>query len=117
MLFRSQSATPGQRGIRKGDRPDAAYFISEGTVQVNVGDRLIPLGPGDFFGEMALLSGARRSADVTATDYCQFLTLDQREFRGFVARNPRLREQLDALAAQRSAMNRDQPEAASVPTI
>jgi CPA2 family monovalent cation:H+ antiporter-2 len=117
MLFRPRSAAPGERVIRKGDRPDAAYFISKGTVQVTVGDRRIPLGPGDFFGEMALLSGARRSADVTATDYCQFLTLDQREFRSFVARNPQLREHLDALAAQRSAMNRDQPEPAPIPTI
>jgi hypothetical protein len=34
-----------------------------------------------------------------------------------VARNPQLREHLDALAAQRSAMNRDQPEPAPIPTI
>ncbi|QEX21939.1 hypothetical protein FRZ61_18680 [Hypericibacter adhaerens] len=115
LLFRPRTAAPGERIIRKGDRPDAAYFISKGGVQVSVGGREIPLGPGEFFGEMALLSGARRSADVTATDYCQLLMLDQREFRTFVARHPRLREHLDELAAQRSAMNRDGAEPNSVP--
>jgi CPA2 family monovalent cation:H+ antiporter-2 len=107
LLFRPRTAAPGDRVIRKGDRADAAYFISKGTVQVKVGGREIPLGPGDFFGEMALLSGERRSADVTATDYCQFLMLDQREFRSFVASHPQLRAHLDALAAKRSAMNRE----------
>jgi CPA2 family monovalent cation:H+ antiporter-2 len=120
LLFRPRSAAPGERVIRKGDRADAAYFISKGTVQVRVGGREIPLGPGDFFGEMALLSGERRSADVTATDYCQFLALDQREFRSFVARYPQLRGHLDALAAQRSAMNREsdrESEAASAAIV
>jgi CPA2 family monovalent cation:H+ antiporter-2 len=107
LLFRPRTAAPGDRVIRKGDRADGAYFISKGTVQVRVGGREIPLGPGDFFGEMALLSGERRSADVTATDYCQFLMLDQREFRSFVASHPQLRAHLDALAAKRSAMNRE----------
>ncbi len=75
MLFQPRAAAPGERIIRKGGRPDAAYFISSGAVQVNVDGREIPLGPGEFFGEMALLSRARRSADVTAIDYCQLLAL------------------------------------------
>ena len=104
--------------VSRGARGDSFFVIAEGEATVRRGTRKIgSLGPGDFFGEMALLSGARRSADVTATDYCQFLTLDQREFRSFVARNPRLREQLDALVAQRSAMNRDKAEPASAPVV
>jgi CPA2 family monovalent cation:H+ antiporter-2 len=75
-------------------------------VEVAVGGNKIRLGPGDFFGEMALLSGERRSADVTAVDYCELLALDQRDFRHFVARNPALKTHLDAMAAQREAMNR-----------
>src|SRR5690606_11641203 len=107
LLFRAESASPGERVIRKGDRPGAAYFISEGSVVVSVNGAEIKLGPGEFFGEMALLSGARRSADVTAVDFCKFLTLQRRDFLTFVNHHPQLRAQLDELAAQRARMNRD----------
>ncbi len=66
--FRPRQADPGERLIRRGDRADAVYFIASGAVEVAVAGREIRLGPGDFFGEMALLSGERRSADVTAID-------------------------------------------------
>ncbi|MGF7163079.1 CPA2 family monovalent cation:H+ antiporter-2 [Rhodoligotrophos appendicifer] len=105
MLFKPRSAEPGKKIIRVGDRADAMYFISSGSVQVSVGDKTIKLGPGDFFGEMALLSGTRRTADVTATDYCQFLTLSVRDFRQFIARHPQLKAQFDAMAAKRRLMN------------
>jgi CPA2 family monovalent cation:H+ antiporter-2 len=106
LLFSPRTASPGDRVIRKGDRPGAAYFISEGGVTVAAPGREIRLGPGDFFGEMALLSGARRSADVTAIDFCKFLTLERNDFRSFVSHHPLLRAQLDELAAQRATMNR-----------
>jgi CPA2 family monovalent cation:H+ antiporter-2 len=107
LLFSSRTAMPGERLIRKGDRPDAAYFISTGAVEVAIAGRNIRLGPGDFFGEMALLSGARRTADVTAIDYCEFLVLTRREFQSFVSRHPELRDGLNRVAAEREAMNRE----------
>ena len=91
LLFHPRSASPGERIIRKGDRPDAAYFITEGMVEVAVPGREVRLGPGDFFGEMALLSGERRLADVTAIEFCKFLTLRRRDFLSFVNRQPELR--------------------------
>ncbi|HSI39536.1 MAG TPA: cation:proton antiporter [Xanthobacteraceae bacterium] len=108
MLFNPRSAAPGERLIRKGDRPDAAYFISTGAVQVSVSGRKIRLGLGDFFGEMALLSGARRTADVTAIDYCEFLVLTRRDFQSFVTRHPELRERLKEVAEERAVMNREE---------
>jgi CPA2 family monovalent cation:H+ antiporter-2 len=108
--FRARRAAPGERLIRAGDRADAVYFISRGAVEVSVAGRKIPLGPGDFFGEMALLSGERRSADVTAVDYCDLLILDQQDFKQFIAKYPALRAELDEMAAQRAAMNK-QPSA------
>jgi CPA2 family monovalent cation:H+ antiporter-2 len=108
LLFHPRSASPGERLIRKGDRADAMFFISSGAVEVLAAGQKIRLGAGDFFGEMALLSRSRRTADVTAIDYCQFFTLDQVEFRNFIARNPQVRAHLDRLAAERSEMNRKQ---------
>jgi CPA2 family monovalent cation:H+ antiporter-2 len=107
LLFAPRTAVPGDRLIRKGDRPDAAYFISTGAVEVAISGRNIRLAPGDFFGEMALLSGARRTADVTAIDYCEFLVLTRRDFQSFVSRHPELRDGLKKVAAERAAMNRE----------
>ncbi|MGE0095342.1 MAG: cation:proton antiporter [Alphaproteobacteria bacterium] len=110
-LFRPRAALPGERIIRKGDRADAAFFISSGSVEVDVeGGESVRLGPGEFFGEMALLSGMRRSADVTAIDYSQLLALNQREFRRFLTKYPSLRARIDEVAAQRTEMNKRRRE-------
>ena len=101
LLFRPRSAAPGDRIIRAGERGDAAFFISSGAVQVSVGDQKIRLEAGSFFGEMALLTGKPRTADVTAIDYCQFQTLEQRDFRQFMNRHPWLRARLAELSKQR----------------
>ena len=112
-LFKPRSAVPGERLIHRGDAADEVFFISSGMVEVSVGGRRIRLGPGDFFGEMALLSGAPRSADVTAIDYCQLLTLALKDAQGFVSSHPELRVKLDEVAAARAAMNQT-PEVAPV---
>jgi len=104
--FRPATAEPGKRLIRAGDEADLAYFISSGEVEVAVGSRRIKLGPGDYFGEMAIISGHPRSADVTALDYSQFATLSQRDFRQFLRRYPSIRNQIAAIAAERGEMNR-----------
>ena len=56
-LFKPRSAAPGERVIRAGDIGTEMFFISSGAVEVSIGGRRIPLGPGDFFGEMALITG------------------------------------------------------------
>jgi CPA2 family monovalent cation:H+ antiporter-2 len=110
--FRPHAAGPGERIIRKGDAADAAYFISSGEVEVDVGRRRIRLGPGDFFGEMALISGQPRSAHVTALDYCSLLKLATSDFREILRRYPEIRRQIADLAAQRGQMNREQDDGA-----
>lgn len=104
--FRPQDAQPGERLIRAGDPGDAVYFISSGAVEVSVGKRRIKLNAGDFFGEMALITGQRRSADVTAVDYTKLLTLSQRDFRECLRKYPGIRDRISALATQREEMNR-----------
>ncbi len=103
--FETRTAQPGDRIIRAGDAPDNVYFISSGEVEVRVADRKIPLTAGDYFGEMALLSGKPRSADVIALDYSKFVTLNQNDFRQFLRRFPEIRQQVAALAAERGEMN------------
>ncbi|WP_334173991.1 cation:proton antiporter [Pseudoxanthobacter sp.] len=105
LLFRPRQASPGKRVIRKGDRADGVYFIAAGAVEVTVDGRAVRLEAGSFFGEMALLDGARRMADVTALDFCQFLVLEPRDFAQFTARHPAVRIAIAAMARKRHAAN------------
>ena len=106
--FETRRASPGERVIRTGDHADAVYFICSGEVEVVPprGREKIKLGPGAFFGEMALLTGDTRSADVIALDFSKFLTLTRRDFLRFLKRYPSLREPIVTLAQERGAMNR-----------
>lgn len=103
--FRHRSATPGQRLIRVGDRAETVFFIAAGAVEVAVAGKKIRLGSGEYFGEMALLSGERRTADVTAVDYCEFFTLDRRDFRRFLSQHPSVKASIENTAANRRVMN------------
>jgi CPA2 family monovalent cation:H+ antiporter-2 len=109
-LFKPRSAAPGERVIRAGDVGNEMFFISSGAVEVQIAGKKIHLGPGDFFGEMALLTGERRTADVTAIDYCLFLVVTKDDFDKFIARYPELRSRINEIAAQRAEMNKQQPQ-------
>jgi CRP/FNR family cyclic AMP-dependent transcriptional regulator len=74
-------AAPGEVIVREGEPGDALYVILEGAVVVRRNRRrLARLGPGDYFGELALLDGGARSATVEATDPTRLLVLDARGF-------------------------------------
>lgn len=76
----------GERIINKGDIGEVFYIIREGTTKVHdigFGDSTYvdqPLGPGDFFGERALITGDPRVANVTATSSCTCLCLSRETF-------------------------------------
>ncbi len=106
LLFAPKAASPGDRVLRVGEKGDAMYFIVSGSVDVDVKGSSVRLEAGSFFGEMALLTGAPRAADVTAVDYCNFLVLSLRDFRQFMARHPAVRAAVAAMAEERLAMNR-----------
>jgi CPA1 family monovalent cation:H+ antiporter len=82
------------------------YFISSGAVEVDVGGQKIQLGRGDFFGELALLGGRERRADVTALGYCQLLVLDDADFRTLLATDPSIHRHINQIATDRIQMNR-----------
>ena len=105
-LMRPAFAIPGQRLISKGERGDAAWFIGSGAVEVDTGRGEVRLGRGDFFGEMALLTGLPRQADVTAIAYSDLLVLYSRDFHAFVARHPRIGAHIARVAAERLGANR-----------
>jgi CPA1 family monovalent cation:H+ antiporter len=106
-LLRPRFAVPGERLIRDGEVANAMYFLSSGAVQVHVVGTNIMLGPGDFFGEMALVTGQRRQGDVDAIGYCQLRVLSRDAYRNFLRRNPLLQERISAVANARVIKNEE----------
>src|SRR6516162_3810333 len=107
MLLRPRFTVPNERIIRKGDRGDAVFFIASGAVEVTLPAGPVRLGSGEFFGEMALLSGRPRHADVTALTYCRLLVLRKADFEHFVTANPEAKEAINRIAASRHSMNQE----------
>jgi monovalent cation:H+ antiporter, CPA1 family len=106
-LLRPRFTVPDERIIRQGSRGDAAFFVVSGAVEVRLPVRRVRLGSGDFFGEMALLTGQRRQADVVALTYCRLLVLRKIDFESFIATNPAAAAIINQVAQSRIAMNRD----------
>ena len=104
-FLRPRFTVPGERILRRGERGDAVYFIASGAVEVVRGRRRIRLGSGEFFGELALLSGRPRQADVVALTYCRLLQLRRADFERFRAAHPETRAKIDRVVAGRLAMN------------
>jgi len=74
---------------REGEPGVGLFVIVDGTADVTIGgSRKAKLGPGDFFGEIALLDGGPRTATVTATSDIQMLGLTEWVFRGLLQEHP-----------------------------
>jgi CRP/FNR family cyclic AMP-dependent transcriptional regulator len=83
--------------------PGAGLFVIDaGEADVTVGGRRVNrLGPGDFFGEMALLDGGPRTATVTATTDVRMYALSSWVFRGLLSEHPQIAfRMLEVLAAR-----------------
>ena len=104
-LLRPRFAVPEEQLIRDGDHADAMYFISSGSVEVEVAGQKIRLNPGDFFGEMALVSGRRRRGNVYARSYCQLLVLGEVDFKNLLKSDHEIQTHIASVANARSAMN------------
>lgn len=77
------SRQPGEAVFRQGTRGTAMYILSKGTVRVlreNYGKKteLARLDPGEFFGEIALVTEHPRSATVEAIERCELIEIDRR---------------------------------------
>jgi CPA1 family monovalent cation:H+ antiporter len=106
-LFRPRLLVPDEVVIRKGERGNAMFLISSGAVEVVLPNERVRLGSGDFFGEMALLSGMPRQADVVALGFCRVLALSAAEFRRFLRNYPRARAEIDRVAKERAQANEE----------
>ena len=88
---------------REGDLGREFFVIVEGDVSVTQdGKEIRSLGPGDFFGEIALIyENARRTATVTATSPLRFFVLTRQSFRSLLEHQPEIEEKVMAALEER----------------
>jgi CRP/FNR family transcriptional regulator, cyclic AMP receptor protein len=93
--------------FRAGDAGDAMYLIEEGKVRICVRAKdghemtLTEFNRGDFFGEMVLLDGRRRSADAQVAENARLAVLSREHFLSFVRTNPNVALQMLTALANR----------------
>ncbi|MBK9166836.1 MAG: mechanosensitive ion channel [Bryobacterales bacterium] len=90
------SFAPGEAILRQGEPGDSLFILASGRVRVLVSrpsglsEQVAILGPGDFFGEMALLAGETRAATVTAIDAVECYSLGKPELAALLEERPEL---------------------------
>jgi CRP-like cAMP-binding protein len=111
--LRRRALAPGEGVIREGDAGDSLFAVHRGTLQVvHAEERLEPytglfwksqaeLGPGQWFGEASLLTGAPRNATVVALTEADILELPKAAFEASLKREPELLERLVDLMDRR----------------
>src|SRR3954452_19719789 len=98
--MRSRRFRRGEVLFHMGDPGDALFVVASGAVKISLpseeGDEAIlaTVREGDFFGELALLDGAPRSATATALEPTETLVLPRPRFRELIATEPVLRDAL-----------------------
>jgi voltage-gated potassium channel len=88
---------------RRGAPGDCMFFIVNGEVEIQVEPKPVKLTGGDFFGEMALVTGATRNATVVTTEATRLLVLDIADFRALASEKPELLDIIHQEAERRSA--------------
>lgn len=82
-LFLIETYPAGWTVFRQGDPADSAYFIRSGDVEVideDTGSIIRSLGPGDYFGEIALIANSPRSATIRTASKVELAVLGKRNF-------------------------------------
>lgn len=80
----------GQALVERGDPGDAMYILLSGAAEVDVGGRFHRIEPGDFLGEMAVMSDERRMATVTAVEDGEALRIPAEDFEAVLLQRPRV---------------------------
>jgi voltage-gated potassium channel len=100
-LLSAQTVEPRQVVIREGETAHSMYFIAAGEVEVAVQKKTVKLGPGQFFGEVAVLRGSRRSGTAVATTQTRLLVLSAHDLHALMKRDKRIADRIKDVVEKR----------------
>jgi voltage-gated potassium channel len=100
-LLRAEQVEADEVVVRRGEPAHSMYFVAAGEVEIALEHERIRLGAGHFFGEIAALRRARRSATVTALTRTSLLVLDAHDLHALMARQPQIAERIREVARKR----------------
>jgi voltage-gated potassium channel len=100
-LLRAQVVEVGEVIVRAGDPAHSMYFIATGEVEVALKKETLRLGAGQFFGEVAVLRRARRSATATALTRTNLLVLAAQDLHALMQRDPRIATRIKDVVEKR----------------
>jgi predicted MFS family arabinose efflux permease len=96
------AAAPGTALVQEGDAGDLFYVIAAGQVEVSrAGRHVRALGPGDYFGEIALMRDVPRGATCTATTQAELFTVGRERFVAAVTGNRRCAVEIESVIDSR----------------
>lgn len=109
---------PGEIILSEGGDGDALFVVEFGKVQVQGGGTVLAeLGPGDHFGEIALVTGGRRTADVVSAAGATVLRLSRDVYLEYLEALPDIAKKMAATKSARLASNRRPRAAPQAPTV
>jgi CRP/FNR family cyclic AMP-dependent transcriptional regulator len=92
----------GTNLVREGEFAYEFFVIEEGSVEVvRDGEHVADLGPGDFLGEMGIVTRAPRNASVVAREPTRVMVLSEQDFRGVARSFPSVAEQIREAVRER----------------
>jgi voltage-gated potassium channel len=100
-LLSAQQVEAGDVIAKRGEPAHSMYFVAAGEVEIELKHERVRLGAGHFFGEVAVLRRARRSATVTALTRTSLLVLDAHDLHVLMEREPRIAERIREVARTR----------------
>jgi len=100
-LLRARQVEAGATITRRGEPADSMYLVADGEVEIELKKERIRLGAGHFFGEIAVLRRARRSATVLAVTSTSLLVLDAHDLHALMEREPRIAERIHSVMRNR----------------
>ena len=106
-LLTARKVAGGTVIVSKGDDAEEMFFIVSGKVEVELPNNPVILSEGDYFGEIALVTGGTRTATVRALGACELLQLDRHDFRHLAERNPQINEAVHRVANIRMAQHQE----------
>jgi small-conductance mechanosensitive channel/CRP-like cAMP-binding protein len=105
----------GEVIVNRGEASAEMFVVESGEVVVAVGDsELARLGPGQFFGEMALMTGEPRNATVRAANACRLLVIDASSVRAVLESSPEVAVHISRIIGERQAALEQESAAASI---